>query len=172
MPSKWFFAFTFCRFLYHCEPALLCIVGELAGWGSVTAAVGVRYMRQLTGDTQHMTNDMWHMTHDAWLVTLDAWFLFFFPICSFLSVLVLVLLQGLSKWGFLCKWRFNNINTNFSLDFEQNNKFYKNRVCDILYVTYCHTVILSHTVCHITFPLPVGEIWAHMAKFYWQNSGF
>ena len=62
--------------------------------------------------------------------------------------------MGLSKQGFLCKWRFANINTNFFLWFEQQNEFYKKRVC------------------HITSPLPVGIILAHMAKFYSQNSDF
>ena len=47
-----------------------------------------------------------------------------------------------------------NININFSLDFEQQNKFYKKQGCPI------------------TSPLPVAEIWAYIAKFYWQNSDF
>ena len=36
------------------QTILLCIVGKLAGGGSVAVAVGVSDMCQVTGDTQHM----------------------------------------------------------------------------------------------------------------------
>ena len=42
-----------------------CIMGELAGEGSVAS----------TGDTQHTTRNMWHMTHDMWHGTRDTWHL-------------------------------------------------------------------------------------------------
>ena len=38
---------------------LLCMVGELAGGGTMTVAVGVSDMWQLT-------RNMWHLTHDMW----------------------------------------------------------------------------------------------------------
>ena len=34
----------------------MCIVGELAGGGSVTVTVGINEMRHVTGDVQHMTH--------------------------------------------------------------------------------------------------------------------
>ena len=60
-----------------------------------------------------------------------------------------------SKKEFLCMWRFANIILIFLLIV--NNKRYFTR----------------KRVCHVTSPLPdVGEICAHMAKIYWQNSDF
>ena len=53
---------------------------------------------------------------------------------------------------FLCKWRFANLNTHLSLDFE-----------------HFFTIIW---VFSITSLLPLGKIWAQMAEFYRQNIDF
>ena len=36
---------------------LPCILGDVAGGGSMAVAVGVSDMRQVTGDTRHVTHD-------------------------------------------------------------------------------------------------------------------
>ena len=62
-------------FVTHCwwvkvkisSKILLCILGELAGGGSVAVAVGVSDIWQVTGDMQNGTRDTWHMIHDMWL---------------------------------------------------------------------------------------------------------
>ena len=52
---------------------------------------------------------------------------------------------------FFCTWRFANKKLIFLLIFHNKTNFTRNRVS------------------HITFILPVGAIWAHMAGFYCQN---
>ena len=46
------------------------IMGELAGEGSVTVAVGVSDMWQVTRDMWHLTHDTWHMTYDFFVLVL------------------------------------------------------------------------------------------------------
>ena len=45
--------------------SLLCIVGELAGGGSVAVAVGVTDRLQVKGDMRHMPSGMCHVTRDT-----------------------------------------------------------------------------------------------------------
>ena len=47
------------------QTSWLCIMGELAGGGSVAVAVGISDMWQVTCNTWHMTHDMKHMTHET-----------------------------------------------------------------------------------------------------------
>ena len=66
----WFFCFNFWRFFGSFQVSLLCIVGELAGGGSVAVAVSL-------SDKWQVTCDRWRMTHDTWH------FVFFFSYCLF-----------------------------------------------------------------------------------------
>ena len=52
---------------------LLCIMGQLAGGGTMALAVGFSDMWQVKRNTRHATHDTWHVTHDLWLVTCDTW---------------------------------------------------------------------------------------------------
>ena len=65
--------------------SILCILGELAGRGSVAVVVGFFDRLQVTGDRWHATHDKWHltldtqhMTHDMWHVTPDTWYIYIF----------------------------------------------------------------------------------------------
>ena len=58
-----FFGFWFCIWFFGSvlmNQSLLCIVGELAGGGSVAVAVCVGDMWQVTCDTWYLTPDTWH----------------------------------------------------------------------------------------------------------------
>ena len=54
------------------QASLLCIVGDLAGRGSVAVAVGVSDRWHSIGDTWHLTHGMWHVTHDFFLPFLSV----------------------------------------------------------------------------------------------------
>ena len=56
------------------QTSLLCIMGELAGGGSLAVAVGVDRWHA-THDTWHVKNDTWHMASDTWHLTPDMWHL-------------------------------------------------------------------------------------------------
>ena len=57
----WFFWGGFFRFFGSLRTMLLCIVGELAGGGIITVAVGVSDRWQVTRHTWHLTSDTWHL---------------------------------------------------------------------------------------------------------------
>ena len=57
------------------QAILLCMVGELAGGGSVAVAVGVSNMLQVTSDTGHVTHDTLQATRYTRHVTPDMWYL-------------------------------------------------------------------------------------------------
>ena len=67
----------------HCA---VCILGELAGGGSVALSVAVRNRWQVTGDMKHVTCDTLQVTCDKWHVTCDTWHYFFSSSSFFISV--------------------------------------------------------------------------------------
>ena len=57
------------------EPPVLCIVGELAGGGSMAVAVSASDMWHVAHDMWHVTTDMWHLTPGTWHLTPNMWHL-------------------------------------------------------------------------------------------------
>ena len=91
----------------------VCIVGELAGEGSMALAVCVSDMWHVTGntwhltpDTCHLTPDPWHLTRDTWYVTPDIWHIFSFFVCIGASNRTHRVIQWLPYAGFLSTFPF------------------------------------------------------------------
>ena len=102
---RWFKIFLMFSGLFKPAHCAVCILGELAGGGSVALFVGSRNRWQMTHNIWHVTHYKWHVTSDTWHVTHDIFFSFF--LFLFLYVLILVLISAqVERFSIFCMQDF------------------------------------------------------------------